>query len=286
MTLDPFEPPRRGLERLPWTYLRVRGGVSEEVAGSVVGEEPLEVVLNDQVVAILMRTPGYEKELAVGFALGEGLITSFADVMLVQHCGQTAFNPAAASDALDLSRNRVSISLRGALPANDPRRSVTRLVRAGCGRVDASELAIDLPALPRNGPTVPAAALGGLSQQMLAGQDAYRQSGGVHAAAVFAADGRLITLMEDVGRHNAVDKATGHCLLRGIPLHDKVLVSTGRASYDMVAKAVRLGIPVAASRSSPTSLAVELAEPLGCTLIGYLRGDRYQVYTHPWRIAF
>ena len=89
---------------------------------------------------------------------------------------------------------------------------------------------------------------------------------------------------EDVGRHNAVDKATGYCLLQGIPLHDKLLVSTGRASYDMVAKGVRLGLPILASLSSPTSAAVELAQALNCTLVGYLRGKALNVYTHGWRI--
>jgi FdhD protein len=102
---------------------------------------------------------------------------------------------------------------------------------------------------------------------------------------VFDATGRTIVVCEDIGRHNAVDKATGYCLLRGIPLHDKVLVSTGRASYDMVAKGVRLGVPILASISSPTSLAVELAENLNCTLLGYLRGKTLNIYTHGWRIV-
>jgi FdhD protein len=95
----------------------------------------------------------------------------------------------------------------------------------------------------------------------------------------------VIIVCEDIGRHNAVDKATGYCLLRGIPLRDKILVSTGRATYDMVAKGVRLGIPIIASISSPTSLAVELAEALNCTLLGYLRGKALNVYTHGWRIV-
>ena len=99
------------------------------------------------------------------------------------------------------------------------------------------------------------------------------------------ADGRPVVVAEDIGRHNAVDKVTGHCLLRGIPLGDKLLLSTGRASYDMVAKGVRLGVPILVSLSSPTSLAVELAEALNCTLVGYLRGKTLNVYAHGWRIA-
>jgi len=123
--------------------------------------------------------------------------------------------------------------------------------------------------------------IGQITQQ----QAAYRAAGGVHAAAILATGGQIVVVAEDIGRHNAVDKATGYCLLRGIPLSDKLLVSTGRASYDMVAKGVRLGVPILASLSSPTSLAVELAEALNCTLVGYLRGKALNVYAHGWRIT-
>jgi FdhD protein len=101
---------------------------------------------------------------------------------------------------------------------------------------------------------------------------------------VFDASGRAIVVCEDIGRHNAADQAVGYCLLRGFSLRDKLLVSTGRASYDLVAKGVRSGVPIIACLSSPTSLAVELAESLNCTLVGYLRGRRLSVYTHGWRI--
>jgi len=115
-------------------------------------------------------------------------------------------------------------------------------------------------------------------------QAAYRAAGGVHATAILTAGGQLVVVTEDIGRHNAVDKATGYCLLRGIPLSDKLLVSTGRASYDMVAKgcawSADFGFSVVA-----TSLAVELAEALNCTLVGYLRGKTLNVYAHGWRIA-
>jgi FdhD protein len=124
-----------------------------------------------------------------------------------------------------------------------------------------------------------------LPGQITRRQTAYRTAGGVHAAAVFDAQGRAIVVCEDIGRHNALDKAAGYCLLRGISLRDKVMVSTGRASYDMVAKGVRLGVPIIASVSSPTSLAVELAESLNCTLLGYLRGNSLNIYTHRWRVV-
>lgn len=287
LTLGTALPPQEGadLARWPCRFVRVRPDAPPEVVtGHVVGEEPLEIVLNGRTVAVLMRTPGHEKELAAGFCLGEGLIEDFRDVVLIQHCGQSTLSPDASDDPLDASRNQVRITLRAGAPVRQSRNEVARLIRSGCGRADVSEVLWDLPPLPRGEMRVPARVLGGLSGQMAAQQEVYRESGGIHAAAVFTAEGLLVTLQEDVGRHNAVDKATGYCLLRGIPLTDKVLVSTGRASYDMVVKAVRLGVPIVASRSSPTSLALQLAQHLNCTLIGYLRRERFQVYTHSWRI--
>ena len=124
-----------------------------------------------------------------------------------------------------------------------------------------------------------------LVAQLTRRQEVYRAAGGIHASAVFDASGQVLALGEDIGRHNAMDKALGYCLLRGIPLDDKMVVTTGRASYDMVAKGARLGVPILASLSSPTSLAVELAEAVGCTLLGYLRGRSMRVYTHAWRIT-
>ena len=124
----------------------------------------------------------------------------------------------------------------------------------------------------------------GLAQAMVAAQGVHKQTGGVHAAALFASTGELLVLREDIGRHNAVDKVLGYALMRHLPLDDKVLLTTGRASHEMVVKAVRVGLPVVASVSSPTSLAVQLASRLNCTLIGYLRGQRMVIYTHWWRV--
>jgi FdhD protein len=158
------------------------------------------------------------------------------------------------------------------------------LIRSGCGRVDATALAEGLKPVGA-GVQVRLEVLRHLIGQITQQQAAYRAAGGVHAAAIMTTGGQLVVVAEDIGRHNAVDKATGYCLLRGIPLNDKLLVSTGRASYDMVAKGVRLGVPILASLSSPTSLAVELAEALNCTLVGYLRVKALNVYAHGWRIT-
>lgn len=273
---------------LPWPIWRLSDHQDRMVEGGVVVEEPLEIRLDGQPVAVLMRTPGLEKELAAGFCLGEGLVNDLMEIALVRHCGQAVPDPTATEavedDPLNGSRNRVDVTLMPGVTASLGRGGAVQLIRSGCGRTEVSALLEDLVPI-ETGMTVQAEILVHLPGQITRQQAAYRAAGGIHAAAVFEADGRVVVVCEDIGRHNAVDKAVGYCLLRGISLHDKLLVSTGRASYDMVAKGVRLGIPIIASISSPTSLAVELAEALNCTLLGYLRGKTLNVYTHSWRIV-
>jgi FdhD protein len=269
---------------MPWRIDRLTENGDRVVEGGVVIEEPLEICLNGQSVAVLMRTPGLEKELAAGFCLGEGLVADLMDIALVQHCGRAVPDEVSEGDPLDESRNRVNVRLMPGVSSASEGLDVVRLIRSGCGRTDAQELVEDL--LPIDAQvTVRAETLTRLQGQITRQQAAYRAAGGIHAAAVFDARGRTVVVCEDIGRHNAVDKAVGHCLLRGISLKDKMLVSTGRASYDMVTKGVRMGVPIIASISSPTSLAVELAEALNCTLVGYLRGKTLNVYTHQWRIV-
>ena len=268
---------------MPWPIRRFTGESGQQVSAGVVIEEPLEIRIDGQPVGVLMRTPGLEKELAAGFCLGEGLIAAMKDVALVRHCGRAT--PDGDEDALAAgeSRNRVEVVLMpGAAPSRQSDAPV--LIRSGCGRVDATALAEGLKPIEA-GVKVRLEVLQHLVGQIAPQQVAYRAAGGIHAAAILTAGGRLVVVVEDIGRHNAVDKATGYCLLRGIPLNDKLLVSTCRASYDMVAKGVRLGVPILASLSSPTSLAVELAEALNCTLVGYLRGKTLNVYAHGWRIT-
>jgi FdhD protein len=269
---------------LPWMITEVRGESMKQTPTSVVIEEPLEIRINDQPVAVLMRTPGAEKELAVGFCLSEGLIADFADIALVHHCGRSLPTQMEDGEAdLEESRNMVRITLASSAASRDTRLDVVRLVRSGCGRTDAEELAGQLTPLD-NDLRVQHKIFLKLTSMIKQGQEAYHEAGGIHAAGIFTSHGELVTIREDIGRHNAVDKALGHCLMQSITLQDKILVSTGRASYEMVTKAVRLGLPVAASLSSPTSLAIELAEHLNCTLIGYLRGQRMRIYTHAWRL--
>jgi FdhD protein len=269
---------------MPWRIQRLSGGLDRAIDGGVVVEEPLEIWLNGEPVAVLMRTPGLEKELAAGFCLGEGLVRDLKDIALVRHCGRAVPAETAELDPLDVSRNRVDVMLVPGASPSVSRSDAVQLIRSGCGRTEASALIENLTPIEAQ-IKVHVGTLAHLPAQITRQQAAYRAAGGIHAAAVFDMDGRSIAVCEDIGRHNAVDKAVGYCLLRGVSLQDKMLVSTGRASYDMVAKGVRLRVPFIASISSPTSLAVELAEALNCTLLGYLRGNTLNVYTHPWRVV-
>ncbi len=281
----PYRPDKEGLPGImPWRIRRLSGDEDRSIESGVVVEEPLEIRIGGQPVAVLMRTPGLEKELAAGFCLGEGLVADLMDIALIRHCGRALPDELVEGDPMDESRNRVDVTLLASARTPRDRIDVVQMIRSGCGRTDISDLADNLTPVNSN-VRIPLETLPHLLGQITRQQAAYRAAGGIHAAAVFDAHGRAIVVCEDIGRHNAVDKAVGHCALRGISLKDKILVSTGRASYDMVAKGVRLGVPIIASISSPTSMAVELADALQCTLLGYLRGKKLNVYTHGWRLV-
>ena len=261
---------------------RIEGERASEAEIEMVLEEPLALQINGKQVAVMMRLPGMEKELAAGFILSEGLVTSFLDVYTIHHCGQGLPSPMEPAPATE-SRNRVEIAVRpGALVA-EARLDMVRLIRAGCGAVDVERADLPLSPLP-DGPVVPYSVLLGLEKAMRQEQHLHRQAGGLHAAALFSLAGEVVTLCEDVGRHNAMDKAIGYCLLRGILLDGKFLLSSGRLSSEMVTKALRVGLPLLASVSAPTALAVQLAERFNLTVIGYLRGRRMTIYTHPERV--
>jgi len=268
---------------MSWRIVRVQDGERAAVDDLVVLEEPLEVVLNGQPIAVLMRMPGQEKELAAGFCLSEGYVRDARAILLIHHCGRGHPAPEADEEEAFDSRNRVTIRVAPESMLRSRGDEVVRLIRSGCGAAEATALSDTLPVIAGK-LTVPSSMLLGLGRTMHEGQATHRQVGGTHAAALFRCDGQVITIAEDIGRHNAVDKAIGYCLLRGIELTDKILVTSGRTSYEMASKALRVGIPVIASVSAPTALAVQLAEDGGLTLIGYLRGRRMNVYTHPERV--
>jgi FdhD protein len=274
---------------LPWTFWQLDDAGQRQVEGGVVIEEPLEIRLDGHAVAVLMRTPGMEKELAAGFLLSEGWLASMKQLMLIRHCGGSAHDDSLDGPMEDvLTGSRNLLDAMSTAPDTSARRSalgdVVQLIRSGCGRTSGGVLAENLPHVDAQ-VRVDRQVLPHLVGQITRRQDVYRAAGGIHAAAVLDIGGQVVALGEDIGRHNAMDKVLGYCLLRGIALDDKLVVTTGRASYDMVAKGARVGVSILASLSSPTSLAVELAEAVGCTLLGYLRGRSIRVYTHPWRIT-
>jgi len=260
-----------------------RRGRREEVEAPVIVEEPLEIQVNGWTAAVLMRLPGAEKELAIGFCIGEGIIRNFADIHLVHHCGQGLPAPGETGAAEEESRHRVQIQADPEAVRLDGGQEMVRLIRSGCGAVEVQAADLHLPPVTSR-VTVAAEVLFTLTAAMRTAQHHYKLTGGVHAAALFTTTGEMLVVQEDIGRHNAADKVIGWGLLHGVPLDDKILLTTGRASYELVGKAARVGLPILASISSPTSLAVQLADSCGCTLIGYLRGGRMNVYTHPWRV--
>lgn len=249
----------------------IRWGEPAPEDGFVVVEAPLEVAVGSYLVAVLMQSPGMEKELGVGYCLGEGILPS----------------PDAIA-AVDVEKGtdaplRVVIRPHPSAAIEEASLGQPRLIRSGCGSNASGSWGCTLPPLGQ-GIQVTDAALQKSLRALGASQEAYQTAGGIHAAGIFSADGEAVVVCEDIGRHNTVDKALGHCVLAGIPLADKFLLGTGRASYEFVTKSARLGVSLVASLSSPTSLSVSLADVLNQTLVGYLRSNRFIIYTHPWRV--
>ncbi len=244
---------------------------------NLIAEEPLQICLNGEPHVTIMRTPGQDKELALGFCFTEGIIAGLSHIKLIRHCGSGAEGEAKGNE-IDLILNEPPITTL-------PKRNLE--VRSGCGicgRATIDELTRLLSPI-NNSIHISA----GLLQQMVARmeqeQRLYTATGTTHAVALFDKDGRFITCAEDIGRHNALDKTIGYTLLHDIPRHNMVAILSGRASFEMLVKSIRAQISVVASVSGTTKLSVELAQRLGCTLIGYLRDGRLEVYTHPERIG-
>ncbi len=247
---------------------------------SLVTEEPLEVRVaaggRSVRVAVTMRTPGHDFELAVGFLHAEGMLPG--SPRQVSYCADV--------DRPDQRFNVVTVEVDGPAPPEPAR---VGLVSSACGVCGSASLEAlrerGLSAVPA-GPTVPVETLYGLPDALRSAQGLFDATGGLHAAGLFAADGTLLAAREDVGRHNAVDKLVGRALLDGrLPLAEVVLLVSGRAGYEIVQKAVAAGIPVVASVSAPSSLAVAMAEDFGVTLVGFLRGRRCNVYAGRERLA-
>jgi FdhD protein len=269
--------------------LRVRkwnAGEWSDAPDAVVTEEPLQLMLDGQNLSVVMRTPGEDVELAAGLLFAEGVIRSRDDIRAIRISAESGESDVrVAVDASILESNTIDVLL-----ASEPRRRPERSMLASsacgvCGAVMIDDLKRDLAVLPP-GPAVDAAVLPVLVERLRSGQGVFERTGGLHAAGLFDAAGGLVCMREDVGRHNAVDKVVGRMLLDGrVPLRDSILVVSGRAGYEIVQKSITAGIPVLAAVGAPSSLAVALAREFHQTLVGFLRGERFNVYAAPDRLT-
>ncbi len=267
--------------------VRVRGGRQVVDRDSLAVEEPVEIRLHGQSFAVIMRTPGADKELAAGFLLAERIVRSFDDLGAIEHC--TTPDP----EGLRASHreNIVNVTLQNRSSADVERlvagrRAVVTSSSCGlCGRSSIESVTTGVPPVPVEG-TVSSLVLAALPGLLRTRQPAFDQTGGLHAAALFTWDGELMTAAEDVGRHNAVDKVIGRRLLADcLPASDTLLAVSGRTSFEIVQKAALAGIPVLAAVSAPSSLAVDLAREAGVTLLGFVRGGDYTIYAHGARVG-
>ncbi|MDH3207202.1 MAG: formate dehydrogenase accessory sulfurtransferase FdhD [Gemmatimonadota bacterium] len=264
---------------------QVEGGHTSERSDQLATEEPLEIRLaaggRTRTLAITMRTPGADFELVAGFLHGEGVIGHRRDARELRYCTDPALDAAQ-------QYNVVTVELASTelpdLPGLD-RHFFTSSACGVCGKASLDALeSSGCESLPE-GFEVDAATLYRIPDRLRDAQGLFESTGGLHAAGLFTADGELICLREDVGRHNAVDKVVGWALLEGgLPLTDRILMVSGRSSYEILQKALVAGIPVVCSVSAPSSLAVDVARRFGMTLVGFLRGERFNVYTGSERI--
>jgi FdhD protein len=238
-------------------------------------EEPLEIRVNDRPLAVTMRTPGDDIDLAAGFLATEGLVRAAPDITSIRICGDG---------------NVAEVTLAAGLGVDDDRLRRNFLTTSACGvcgkaSIDSVRVRARYDVAADRVRVAPAT-LAMLPGTLRDAQRVFASTGGLHAAGVFAADGSLLALREDVGRHNAVDKAVGWALREGrLPLAGCILLVSGRASFELVQKAVVAGLPVVAAVSAPSSLAADLAEESGMTLVGFLRGGSMNVYAGAGRIA-
>ncbi|GHB61726.1 sulfurtransferase FdhD [Streptomyces cirratus] len=264
--------------------IRIRGGVAGARPDTLVAEEPLEIRLNGKPLAITMRTPGDDFALAAGFLVSEGVLAHACDLQAVTYCEGAAED---GSNTYNVVNVRLAPGVR--LPDISLERNVYTTSSCGlCGKasLDAVRTATRFPGLAADPVRVSAAVLGELPDRLRAAQKVFDRTGGLHAAALFSAEGELLDVREDVGRHNAVDKIIGRALQAGrLPLGGAVLLVSGRASFELAQKAVMAGIPVLAAVSAPSSLAVDLALESGLTLIGFLRGQDMNIYAGEERVT-
>lgn len=262
----------------PARVLKVNAaGSAREVEDVIAREEPLEIRVEGRAVAVVMRTPGHDEELAAGFLVSEGVVKSARDILEVSQC------PSVNNE----HGNVVDVLLGGAVVNWD---HLTRHVFSAsscgiCGKTSLESVFGQFPAVEPSNWQITPEWLSALPERLRAAQPTFAQTGGLHACAVFDRQGEILCVREDVGRHNALDKILGFALMNGLlPLRDHVLLLSGRVSFEMMQKALAAGIPLVAAISAPSSLAVDFAQNSGQTLVGFLRGETMNVYAHAERL--
>jgi FdhD protein len=279
LPLDPALPTRHVTST---KVVAVRGAELEVRDDLVVGEEPLEIRAAGPrqppvQVAVTMRTPGYEQELALGFMTSEGLLAD-NEVRGVDYG-----DPGVMAEPDDSVTVRLARRFDPSLVA---KRNFVATASCGiCGKASIDDIAVRSEPLPKGLPVIRRSVILGLPDSLRAAQAAFERTGGLHGAGLFETDGSLVAIREDVGRHNALDKLIGSRVrVRELPLWDRILMVSGRVSFEIVQKAAMAGVPIVCAVSAPSDLAVRLADRLGVTLIGFLRGDGFNVYTHDGRV--
>ncbi|MFD3506933.1 formate dehydrogenase accessory sulfurtransferase FdhD [Nocardia sp. NPDC058666] len=263
--------------------LRIRDGQYSERPDTLVAEEPLEIRVGGTPLTITMRTPGADFDLAAGFLVSEGVVRSPDDIATIRYC-------AGATDDGSNTYNIVDVVLApGVAPpdASLERNFYTTSSCGLCGKASLDAVRTHTTWSVADDPMQSTAGvLSTLPEQLRGAQRVFDTTGGLHAAGLFTGYGELLCLREDVGRHNAVDKVIGYALQSGmLPLRGTILMVSGRASFELVQKALMAGIPMLAAVSAPSSLAVDLAHDNGLTLVGFLRGSSMNVYTGAMRLA-
>jgi FdhD protein len=263
--------------------IRLDGPVRRARIDSLSAEEPLEIRIAGRSLAVTMRTPGADMDLAGGFLLTEGIVRATGDITALRYCSGVDEEGRQTYNVLDAA-------LAPHLPPPDPsvqRNFFTSSSCGLCGKASVDAVRVASAFEVRDDPLrIPAQVLTGLPDTLRAAQATFEKTGGLHAAGLFDASGRLLVAREDVGRHNAVDKVIGWALREGlVPLRSTVLMVSGRASFELTQKALMAGIPLLAAVSAPSTLAAELAEEVGMTLVGFLRGETMNIYTCADRVS-
>ena len=279
---------------------RMNGSAGGEERDFLAAEEPLEIRVEDHSIAVVMRTPGEDHELAAGFLVTEGLVRAAGDLVDIRHrphCLLSVLGDSRQRDEADEAVNGELLTLSDGNVINVRLKSpesldLKRLTRhvfssSSCGICSKASIEAVRQQFPpiEDDFEVASQVLLGLPAALASAQETFKRTGGLHACALFDPDGNLLVLREDVGRHNALDKVIGWALLKdGLPLRKHILLLSGRTSFEMMQKALAAGIPIVAAISAPSSLAVEFAHDSGQTLVGFLRGERMNIYAGANRV--